>query len=220
MTHTVKILEKQPLNHNVIRFVLEKPSGFTFNAGQAIELSLPDGEHAGEPAPFTLTGLATDVHLELMIKIYAERNGITAALSRKRPAEKLVISGAWDSYIDKGPGVFLAGGAGVTPFVALLRQFKMNGNVGSSTLLFSNKTRADIFNESEFRSILGDRFINILTEKNEPGFPTALSEELLRSVAPDLSLPFYVCGPPGYIDHVNGLLSSVGVTEGSVVISL
>src|SRR5690606_23085439 len=138
MTHTVKILEKQPLNHNVIRFVLEKPSGFTFNAGQAIELSLPDGEHAGEPAPFTLTGLATDVHLELMIKIYAEKNGINAALSQKRRAEKLLISYAWDSYNDKGPGVLHSGGVDVTPFVTLLRQIKMNGNVGSSTLLFSN----------------------------------------------------------------------------------
>ncbi len=220
MTHTVRILKKEPLNHDVIRFLLEKPAGFTHTAGQAIELSLPGGPLAGKPAPFTLTSVDGDPSLELMIKIYRDHKGITAELERQEPGNQVIISDAWDSYVDRGPGVFLAGGAGATPFIALLRHFRNLGRVGESALIFSNKTEADIFGADEFRSMLGQRYVDVLTHEHRAGFPKNIDADLIRRYAPDPSVPFYVCGPPGFIDHVNGVLATVGVAQNLVVVSL
>ena len=40
MPHTVKILEIEPVTHNVRRFRFEKPEGFDFAPGQATEVSI------------------------------------------------------------------------------------------------------------------------------------------------------------------------------------
>jgi ferredoxin-NADP reductase len=134
MNHEVIILRKKSLNHDVIQFRLERPVEYQFVAGQAIELMLNEPVSKG-PAPFTFTGLNTDAYLELTIKIYEEHRNLTAALAKLNVGDKLTITDPWDSYINKGPGVFLVGGAGITPFVALLRQMQVEGNAEESWLL-------------------------------------------------------------------------------------
>ena len=49
---------------------------------------------------------------ELTIKIYHEHNGMTAQLARKQVGDSVIITDAWDTFTNKGPGVFIAGGAG------------------------------------------------------------------------------------------------------------
>ena len=104
MDHPVKILSKEPLTHDVLRFRLTKPEKFSFMAGQAIELSLDDEDLREKRSPFTLTCLNTESHLELIIKIYPAHNGLTLALSKKHQGEVLFISDPWDSFRVKGPG--------------------------------------------------------------------------------------------------------------------
>ena len=53
-----------------------------------------------------------------------------------------------DQY--KGKGVFIAGGAGVTPFISIFRDLKKQNKIGNNILIFSNKTEADIILKDEF----------------------------------------------------------------------
>jgi ferredoxin-NADP reductase len=73
----------------------------------------------------------------------------------------------------KGPGYFIAGGAGITPFIAILRHLKKNGETSGNTLIFSNKTAADIIYENELKEILHDDAHFILTRENKPGYISA-----------------------------------------------
>ena len=82
MNHKVKILEREQLTHDVLRFRLEKPTGYAFTAGQATELMLED--RPGQAAPFTFTCLDSDPYLELMIKIYSSHKGMTQAIAAKK----------------------------------------------------------------------------------------------------------------------------------------
>lgn len=211
MTYEVSVIEKTPLNHDVTRFRLERPTGYTFSAGQAIELTLAK-ENLG-PAPFTFTGLTDSPYLELSIKIYAEHHGLTAALSKLNIGDKVTITGPWDSFINKGAGIFIAGGAGITPFIALLRHFDAEGKVGNSHLFFSNKTREDIFLHDELKSILGDRYVDIITRDEKSNSHQRIDEAFLRERVKNLKQPFYVCGPPGLVDGIQKLLSNMGAAE-------
>ena len=163
MEYKVKIKDKKYLTHDVIQFTVEKPEGFNYKAGQAVEASIVDPKFKNDWAPFTMTSINSDEFLQFTIKIYREHNGMTEALSKLNTVDHFLITDPWDSFISKGPGVFIAGGTGVTPFIALLRQMYVDGTVGDSTLLFSNKTENDIFLAEEFKKILGDHFINIIT---------------------------------------------------------
>jgi ferredoxin-NADP reductase len=218
MNHSVKILNMEPLNHNVIRFQLEKPPGYSFEAGQAIELMIAEPEKRG-PSPFTFTSLNTTRYLELTIKIYKERDGLTSALARKHVGDTVSISDPWDSFLNKGPGVFIAGGAGITPFIALLRQLKADGNIGNSSLFFSNKTRKDIFMEGELRSLVGDRYYNILTEDAGESNAGRLDAHYLKEHIVNLEQPFYLCGPPGFAESLQDAITTLGAKQDLVNVS-
>lgn len=218
MNHEVRILNKANLNHNVIRFELEKPDQYTFKAGQAIELTLDDGKTKG-PAPFTFTSLNSTPYLELMIKIYSEHKGLTAALSKEQPGSKVTITDPWDSFINKGPGVFIAGGAGITPFIAILRQLKVNNNIGTSSLFFFNKTTDDIFLETELHSLLGNRYVNVITRRDGNAKHKGPDEAFFRKHISNLAQPFYVCGPPGFMEALQDTLAKLGTKDEMVNVS-
>lgn len=218
MNHKVKILHKAKLNHDVVQLRLERPHGYVFTPGQAIELSLETPEKMG-PAPFTFTGLNRTPDLELTIKIYEEHHGLTAAISKLEVGDNVLITDPWNSFSNKGPGVFIAGGAGITPFIAMLRQMHADGSVADSTLIFSNKTASDIFLHDELKNILKERYIDILTREHN-GAANRISEHLIRKHLNGRGQPIYACGPPGFIETVQDLLIKVGAAEESVNVSL
>jgi len=217
MTHRIKILHKEKLNHNVIQFRFEKPEGFSFVAGQATELTLDAPKQMG-PSPFTFTCLNTKPYLELTTKIYYERHGLTSLLAEKQVGESVIITDPWDSFVNKGPGIFIAGGAGITPFLAILRQLKVDNNIGNSYLFFSNKTGKDIFLKDELTSLLGKRYINILTQ-DPSAKKERLNEEFFTKHISNFDQPFYLCGPPGFAESIQKDLTKLGAKQDLVVVS-
>ena len=164
------------LNHNVKRFRTDKPDGFTFEPGQATELSLPrEKDLADDKHPFTFTSLPEDSWLEFTIKIYPEHEGLTDRLRKYGKGDVFEIGDAWGAITYKGPGLFLAGGAGVTPFLAILRKLDEQGELDGNALWFSNKKSEDVFLADELRARLGDNPKNrhdrkpTWTEKNDKG---------------------------------------------------
>jgi ferredoxin-NADP reductase len=57
----------------------------------------------------------------------------------------------------------------VTPFIAIFRHLKAQGRVGDNKLIFANKTKKDIILEKEFKEMLGNNFISILSEETVEG---------------------------------------------------
>jgi len=107
LEHKVRILQKDWLTHNVISLKLERPAGFGFRPGQAIELTIDENSYINDAAPFTLTGIHTASCLELILKIYPQHNGITLGLSKLTEGDYLLIGDAWDSFSYKGRGLTL-----------------------------------------------------------------------------------------------------------------
>lgn len=211
MEYKIQIKSKKWLTHDVMQFTLEKPEDFTFSAGQAVEVTLDDPKFKNDWAPFTLTSLNTDDYLEFTIKMYPEHKGITLALSKLEAGNHFVITAPWDSFKDKGPGVFIAGGTGVTPFIALLRQMKVDGTLEGSKLIFSNKKEEDIFLQQEFSKILGDNFIRVLTrEKKRPFLYGKIDADYLKTHISNFDQTFYLCGPGSFAEDIKAHLKALG----------
>ena len=80
---------------------------------------------------------------------------------------------------------------------------------------------ADIILESEFREILGDNFINILSQEQAKGYSFGvIDEKFLKANISDFSQKFYVCGPQPMVNSVLKQLSDLGVAENSIIIEL
>jgi ferredoxin-NADP reductase len=165
---TVKILKVEPVTHDVRRFTVEKPEGFRFEPGQATLVSITRPEWQQEKRPFTFTSLNEWPELEFTIKIYADRHGVTDQLGRLQAGDELIVRKPWGTIQYKGPGYFIAGGAGVTPFIAILRQLRKEGQLAGNTLLFSNKTSRDIILRDEFEAMEGLSCVFTVTHDPTP----------------------------------------------------
>ena len=216
--HIVKIRSVRNVTHDVLRFTIDKPAGYGFVPGQATEVAINKDEWKEERRPFTFTCLPGDSHLEFTIKTYPSRNGVTNALRQLKSGDELLLHDVWGAISYKGEGVFIAGGAGVTPFISIFRFLRSKNLVAGNKLLFANKKRIDIILKQEFENMLGKNFINILSDEKADGFEHGhITEEFLKKYIPDLNTNIYLCGPEPMMDAVEKQLSNLGVKEGSIV---
>lgn len=221
MDYACKILQIRFVTHDVKAFSLEKPAGFTFIPGQAADVAVNQDGWREKKRPFTFTGLADDLTLEFTIKRYSDHRGVTDKLHQLSPGDELLISDPWGAIQYKGPGFFIAGGAGITPFIAILRQLKKENKIAGHRLAFSNKTTKDIICQKELEYIFNwqtDELMLIVTNETESSYLNdRIDETFLKNHAPDLSQHFYLCGPPGMVKGINETLGRLGAAADNVV---
>ena len=217
MPTPVKILAIEPVTHNVRRYTVEKPQGFTFEPGQATEVSLDLDDWREEKRPFTFTALAEWPDLEFTIKSYFDHDGVTARLGRLEPGANLLLRDVWGTITYKGPGTFIAGGTGVTPFIAILRRLAKDGKLAGNRLIFSNRREEDIILRDEFEAIQGLERLFTLTDEKVPGL---LNERIdagfLNRHVKDFSGRFYFCGPDRMVKDLRRTLADLGAQTDSV----
>jgi ferredoxin-NADP reductase len=218
MRHSVTLLMSQFVTHDVRHFIVSRPDGFSVVPGQGVELAIDRPGLTGEARPFTPTGLAADRVLEFTINAYRAHDGVTRALHELKPGGQLLMSEPFGTISYQGPGVFIAGGAGITPFLAILRDLARRGEVGGQTLIFSSKTPADVICEKELRHLLGERCVLTCTGASAPGYANRrVDRAFLQETVDDFGQHFYVCGPPPFMDAVSGALTALGASAESLV---
>lgn len=217
--HIVKILDIKNLTHNVKRFTLSKPENYTFKAGQATDVVINLPSWKNERRPFTFTCLNDWDTLEFTIKIYQDHQGVTNELGKLKPGDELIIHDVFGTIHYKGEGTFIAGGAGLTPFIAIFRDLQQSGKLGNNQLIFSNRTTSDIILKDEFQNMLGNNFINTITEEETDKFDhDRIDEKYLTKKVADFTKYFYICGPDPMVEGIRQELLSMGVKEEKIVI--
>lgn len=216
--HIVKILMLESATHDVLRIKTEKPSGYSFVAGQATEIAIHKNGWSEKQKPFTFTSLVSESFLEFFIKIYPKRNGLTNQLLDIQKGDELILHEVFGNITYQREGVFIAGGAGVTPFIAILRDLASKNSLAGNKLLFANKTKADIIQAEELDEMLGKNFINVLSDEEVDGFEHGfITQEILAKYCGITNKTFYVCGPPSMIETVIISLKNLGVKEEHII---
>lgn len=219
MKHSATILMTEFVTHDVKRFILTRPRNFDYEPGQGVKVVINEPQWRREESrPFTLTSLKDDKIMEFIIKRYPDRRGVTDRLHSLEVGAKLLISEAFGTITYKGPGTFIAAGAGVTPFIAIARQLARQGGLGSVSLIYSSKTPADVICEKELRHYFGSRCILTCTRQGGPGYENRrITQTFLKEKIQDFSQRFYVCGPDSFVEELRSSLRELGASPGSVV---
>ncbi len=216
--HIVSILHTEPVTHDVRRIVVQKPTQYSFSPGQATEVAVNKSGWENEKRPFTFTSLNEDENLEFTIKIYDDHHGVTEQIGKLQVGDELILHDVWGSIQYDGPGYFIAGGAGVTPFIAIFRMLEQEGKLDNHYLLFSNKTEKDIILKDEFTRMLGDRFINTLTDDPATSYDHRfIDKDYLQEKIHDFDQKFYVCGPKQMVKDLRSHLNDLGADTEAVV---
>lgn len=214
----VKILSIGHITHDVLQIFAAKPQNFEFTPGQATEISINKDGWREEKRPFTFTSIPNDDYLQFTIKTYPSHKGVTNELLQLKKNDELILHDIFGAIAYKGEGVFIAGGAGVTPFISIFRYLRSKNEIGSNKLIFANKTRDDIILKYEFNFSLGKNFINILSDEIVGGYEHGfITENFLKTHITDFNKNIYVCGPPPMMDAVEKILSDLHVDEKLIV---
>jgi predicted ferric reductase len=148
----------------------------------------------------------------------------TASISRLKSGDRAVVDGpyglfSYPAYV-RDPNeevVMVAGGVGVTPMLSMLRYMVDAGDGRKTTLVWSNKTEADIVCREEFeamRTKLSNLSIHyVLTRQRDFQGPTGrldtpMLKELLSGCSREASV--FVCGPPPMMDATCRSLKGIG----------
>ena len=130
----------------------------------------------------------------------------------------MILHDPFGSIRYKGPGVFIAAGNGITPFLAIFRDLFHRNMIQGNTLILSNKTSQDILYPDELVKMLGYNFINIFTREGVIGFiDRRIDRNYQVDIIRDFSGNFYVCGPDLFVKQINGYLLSLGATADTLV---
>jgi ferredoxin-NADP reductase len=198
--------------------VTEKPIHFNFIPGQATEISINKEGWQDKKRPFTFTSLPDNNFLEFTIKTYPQNKEVTNEMLALKVGEELILHDIFGAIAYKGEGVFIAGGAGVTPFISIFRYLQSKKEIGSNQLIFANKTKKDIIQEIEFEKILDKNFINILSDEKVDGYANGqITEDFLKKYISESTKNIYICGPPPMMDAIEKQLLHLKIDKKQII---
>lgn len=210
--------------HDITRLELTVDGPFDFTPGQYVDLWVP-GSDGAQRRSFSMANLPGGGRIELLIKRYAGgRIAEQLADGTIAVGEPLRFTGPYGAMrLRPGDGAVLlaAGGSGMAPVLALLRQLAAAGSARPVRFVYGARTEADLLLEDEVRR-LGERladfaFCPVLSDAEwdgAHGFVHEAVDAQLRAEPLDDGARAYVCGPPPMVEAVCELLADAhGVDE-------
>lgn len=154
-----------------------------------------------------------------------ESGDFTRTIGQTRPGDKARVQGPFGrfSYFfhpEDRDMVFIAGGIGITPLMAMLRHMRDTSADVDVLLLFANRTQKDIVFREELEAMQGRerprlQVVHILSHP-EPGWDGETGhvdrEKIRRFAKGNLAgKAFYICSPPAMTEKVMEALRGEGV---------
>ncbi len=222
MAHKVTLLHTAFVTHDVKRYIVSKPDDYEFTPGQATSVSLDIPELKGDSRPFTFTSKNSDKVLEFTVKSYHDHNGVTHALWDQKPGATLHITEPWGAIKYTGPGLFVAAGTGITPFLGIFRELWNAGELRGSSLLYSNKTKADIICEHELTHYFSQQengMLLTLTRKSAIGYISGrITEAIVHEFCHKCPNNAYICGPKEFVASMKEIVQKIGIKSSDIIV--
>jgi propane monooxygenase reductase component len=209
------------MRHLVLRLV--EPDEINFFPGQYMDIKIP-GTTVVRSFSMANTSSREGGLLEFVIKVYPDGQFSRFLADKLAEGDQLELTGPFGVFtLREGDNdlVFVGGGAGLAPILALLRSMAERGIARKATFFYGARTRADLCFEPELRELertLPDfRYLPALSEAaGADGWAgeTGLITDVVKRHAKDLTgAHAYVCGPPPMVEAALPLLASLGVEE-------
>lgn len=228
---TVRLQRLEEVADRTMAFHFDKPEGFNFKAGQAIDLILPQSTGLdADGSRHTFSIVSAPHENELAVATRMRGSAFKNALARLAIGASVEIEGPFGSLtlhkkLDR-PAVLIAGGIGITPFMSMVRHAANSALQQQLVLLYSNRRPEDSAFLSELQRLEGEnrnfRLVATMTgmarsQRPWTGETDRIGESLVKRVAEGLANPvYYVAGPPALVDALREALERAGVDEDDI----
>lgn len=227
-THKTQLRWREEVAEGTMAFQFAKPPGFTHQPGQSMLLTLlnpPETDDAGNSRTFTIASSPHEP--ELMITTRMRDSAFKRVLRDLPIGADLMLDGPdGDMVLDESdarPAVLLAGGIGITPFLAMVRHALETDLERPIHLFYANRRpeeAAYLEELSEMPTV--NPYFHLIPTMSAPGESAEawrgeighIDAAMLARYLPDLLLPvYYFAGPPAMTTAIDAMLAEIGVAE-------
>lgn len=212
----ITFLEKRKEAEDVYSFLFQKDPEVTWNAGQHGLFRITHRKVKTAILPFTVASAPSEPVIQITTKIRPESGDFKKALLELEPGMKAQLSGPVGPFRLHGdsPALLIAGGIGITPFRAMLKQLEAEGGRGRQPirLLYMDSGKTHIF-QDELNEISGRGTAEIVYLDTRDG----LQQEIGRFVSQYDNAKYYIAGPKSMIQDVAAHLQSKAVTKKNIL---
>lgn len=212
----LKLASRKAESPGVESFIFEPGEPLVWKAGQFLHYVLNHAttDDRGSDRWFTIASAPYERHVMLTTRFASQRGStFKNALKALKPGDSVEVSDLDGDFIVSDPKkeyVFIAGGIGITPFRAILKEAVHAGTPLRATLLYANRDHVAAYKEE----------LEAMARQN-PNFkihyvfhPKRIDEQIFREFVPDLKTPlFYVSGPEPMVESVGKMLELIGVSK-------
>jgi predicted ferric reductase len=197
--------------------LLPTGTGIKFHPGQFGFLSV-QAEGLREPHPFTLAGAeATDGRVVFMVRALGDYT--TQLLSQLRPGMCAAVYapfGRFERRLKSSREIWIAGGVGISPFLAWLDDPEATG-LESVTLFYFHTPGRSFPQPAELAAITSARGVELVcvtAGADSPAFVAALRKIIHDASAERVDVDF--CGPAGLLNTCRAQLQACGVKPAQI----
>ncbi|WP_280417598.1 2Fe-2S iron-sulfur cluster-binding protein [Nocardia carnea] len=212
----------EPMTRDIVSLRVQpvEPGEYRYKPGQYSDIHIP-GTSEHRSFSMATTPSSANGEVEFLIKKYPGGKFAGLLDDGISVGDELALTGPYGSCTIKDgrvlPLIFIGGGAGMSPLLALLRQMKETGNTRQIHFYYGARTPQDLFYLEEIlelgRGLTGFSFVACLSESMEsaPAGPLEVEEgnvtDIVHRREPELARSeVYLCGPPPMVDAALALL--------------
>lgn len=229
--HQVRLRKKEEVAEGTMAFYFEKPTGFQFKPGQFANLTLlnpPETDAEGNVRTFSVA--SAPLEEDLMFATRMRDTAFKRVLRTMPLGTEITLAGPFGSFTlhsdSSRPGVFIAGGIGITPFRSMILNASKSRSPHRLLLIYSNRRPEDAAFLQELEGIEKEntryRLIGTMTRLQESrqkwaGRTGLLDKRMLSERMYDLKDSIcYVAGPPTMVSAIGHALSELGISEDAI----
>jgi ferredoxin-NADP reductase len=212
----LKLATRKTESPGVESFIFKPEEPLVWKAGQFLHyvLNHKATDDRGSDRWFTIASSPCEKHVMITTRFDLKRSStFKKSLKALKPGDSIEISDLDGDFIvsdARKEYVFIAGGIGITPFRAILKQAAHEGKLLRVTLLYANRKSVAAY-KKEF---------DAMTKQN-PNLtihylfsPQRIDKETVKEFVPDLKKPlFYVSGPEPMVEAIGKMLQQIGVPK-------
>ena len=227
----MKLKARKEIAEGTMAFLLEKPAGFDFKPGQAMEVKLAnpvETDAEGNSRAFSIASAPYEP--DIMFATRMRDTAMKRCLRGIPVGTELEVDGPWGDLKlhtrATRPAVFIAGGIGITPFRSMVMDAAKNKLAHKIWLFYSNRRPEDAAFLDDLtraeRENPNFKMIATMTEMEKSSRPWTgkrgfVTKEMIGAAIPSWSEPiFYLAGPGGMLNAMHKLLLDAGVSEDDI----
>jgi ferredoxin-NADP reductase len=226
--YKVRLKRKEDVAEGTMAFHFEKPPGFQFKPGQYADLTLmnpPETDGEGNIRSFSIASAPHEA--DLMFATRMRDTAFKRVLKAMPIGTEIDLSGPMGSFTlhsnSARPGVFLAGGIGITPFRSMALHAAKNKLTQRLLLCYSNRRPEDAAFLKELEGLAAENknftFIGTMTEMEKSklkwaGRTGSIDKQMLSEFMDEVKgAIFYVAGPPEMVTAITKVVVDFGISE-------